>query len=133
MADLIKPHGSDHLVDLLLDGAARQAEIGRAASLPRVTISSREAGDLIMLGIGGFTPLTGFMGQADWEGVCRDMKLTSGVFWPIPITLSADQEMSGDIALVTEDGEVMATMKVEESYTIDREFECQHVFGTTDP
>jgi len=131
LADLIKPHGSDHLVTLLLEGDAREAELERARSLPRLVITSREAGDLIMLGIGGFTPLTGFMGRADWEGVCRDMQLSSGIFWPIPITLSADEAVEGEVALVTAAGDVMATMTVEESYTIDRDFECRHVFGTT--
>jgi sulfate adenylyltransferase len=137
VADLITPHGSDHLIPLLLEGDARQAELQRAESLRKVNISSRETGDLIMLGIGGFTPLTGFMGKTDWEGVCKDMKLGSGVFWPIPITLSADADVAdaiGDgeeVALVTADGEVMATMRVDEKYTIDRDFECENVFRTT--
>jgi sulfate adenylyltransferase len=139
VADLIKPHGSDRLVTLLLEGDALQDEITRAASLRKVSISSRETGDLIMLGIGGFTPLTGFMGQADWKGVCENMQMDNGVFWPIPITLSADADVADDleegeeIALVTSNGELMATMKVEEKYTIDRDFECAHVFKTTDP
>ncbi len=138
MADLIKPHGSDHLMQLLLEGDARQVELARAETLRKVTISSRETGDLIMLGIGGFTPLTGFMDKADWEGVCTDMKLSSGVFWPIPITLSADADVAEaitdgeEVALVTADGEVMATMRVDEKYAIDRDFECANVFRTTD-
>jgi len=138
VADLIKPHGSDQLRPLLLEGGALQAEIDRAGSLPRVTISSRETGDLIMLGIGGFTPLTGFMGEADWRGVCEDMQLANGVFWPVPITLSVDQDLAdelgddAEIALVAPDGQLMATMKVQQKYTIDRAFECEHVFRTTD-
>ncbi len=106
--------------------------------MPQLPITSRETGDLIMLGIGGFTPLTGFMGQADWKGVCENMQLTSGVFWPIPITLSCDQDTAegladgAEIALVAENGDLMATMKVTEKYTIDRAFECEHVFKTTD-
>jgi sulfate adenylyltransferase len=139
VADLIKPHGSDQLKPLLLEGGALQAEISRAADLPRVPLTSRETGDLIMLGIGGFTPLDGFMGEADWRGVCERMTLQDGVFWPIPITLSVDRDVAdgipenGEIALVAADGELMATMKVREKYVIDRAFECEHVFGTTDP
>ena len=139
MADLIKPHGSDELMPLLLEGEARQAEIALAERMPRVSITSRETGDLIMLGIGGFTPLTGFMGEADWKGVCAEMRLTGGVFWPIPITLSADEDVAdgiadgAEVALVSPEGELMATMKVEEKYTIDRAFECEQVFRTTDP
>jgi len=139
MANLIQPHGSPHLMPLLLEGDALQTEINRAGTLPRVTISSRETGDLIMLGIGGFTPLTGFMGEADWKGVCESMTLQTGVFWPIPITLSVSQEQAdtlesgAEIALWTEADELMATMTVQETYVIDRDFECEHVFRTTDP
>ncbi len=136
---LIPPHGADELKILLLEGAERDAELKRAESLPKVMMSSREVGDLIMLGIGGFTPLEGFMGEADWKGVCADMKMTSGVFWPIPITLSADKDVAdgiaigSDIALINaEDNDVMGTMTVTEKYVIDKEFECQNVFTTTD-
>jgi len=139
MSDLIRPHGRDELLPLLLEGKAREEELARANHLPRVALSSRETGDLIMLGIGGFTPLTGFMGRADWEGVCRDMRLQDGVFWPVPITMSVDADTAdalaeGDeITLLSGDtGEVMATMRVDEKYEIDRELECRNVFGTTD-
>jgi sulfate adenylyltransferase len=132
---LISPHGSSELKVLLLDGKERDEELKRAESLPKVTVSSRETGDLIMLGIGGFTPLDGFMGQDDWKGVCENMKMTNGVFWPIPITMSHDEKLApgSEIALVADEtGEIMATMKVTESYQIDKEFECKHVFTTTD-
>jgi len=133
---LISPHGSDELKILLLEGKEKEEELKRADGLPKVTVSSRETGDLIMLGIGGFTPLEGFMGHDDWKGVCADMKMTNGVFWPIPITLSHDKKLEPgtEIALVSEEtDEIMATMKVTESYQIDKEFECKNVFTTTDP
>ncbi|MCB2229449.1 sulfate adenylyltransferase [bacterium] len=132
---LIPPHGSDKLKILMLEGAEKGAELKRAESLPKVVMSSRETGDLIMLGIGGFTPLDGFMGQKDWKGVCEHMKLANGVFWPIPVTLSHDSkiEPGTDFALISgETNEIMGTMKVTESYQIDKKFECQHVFTTTD-
>ncbi len=136
---LIKPHGADELMPLLLEGAELTAELKKAKTLPQARITSREVGDLIMLGIGGFTPLTGFMGSKDWKGVCADMKTTNGTFWPIPITVSVDEDFAeslkiGDeITLVNdEDGDLMATMKVEEKYVIDREFECKHVYTTTE-
>ena len=90
MSSLVKPHGGGDLKPLLLEGDALAAEKQRAASLPKVTISSREAGDIIMMGIGGFTPLNGFMTHADWQGVCDGMKMANGLFWPIPVTLSTD-------------------------------------------
>lgn len=138
---LISPHGSDELVILLLEGDARAAELKKAEGLKRVPLSSRETGDLIMLGIGGFTPLKGFMGKEDWEHVCSEMKMPTmgGTFWPIPVTLSADKDLADsitvgeEIALYSDEfGEIMATMKVEEKYTIDKAFECQHVYKTTE-
>jgi sulfate adenylyltransferase len=136
---LVKPHGSESLRPLLLEGPALAAERQRARTLPQVGISSRERGDLIMLGIGGFTPLTGFMTRADWEGVCDGYRTASGLFWPIPITLSTDAQTAGairegtDIALVDPDaGEAVATMTVTEKYGIDKAHECAMVFRTTD-
>lgn len=136
---LVKPHGSDVLLPLLLEGEAQVAELARAQSLKKVVISSRESGDLIMLGIGGFTPLTGFMGHADWLGVCTKMQMTNGLFWPIPITLSttpttADTITIGeDVALVdSESGEIMGTMTVTEKYSIDKDLECREIFRTND-
>ncbi len=139
MAKLVKPHGSDTLKPLLLEGAALKAGLEHAKSLPKVKISSRETGDLIMMGIGGFTPLNGFMTRADWEGVCDGMKMANGLFWPIPITLSTDKvtadsiKTGSEIALVDkESGETMATMQVAEKYTIDKAHECMMVYKTTD-
>jgi len=132
---LISPHGAAELKILLLEGQERAAELKRAEGLKKVVMSSRETGDLIMLGIGGFTPLTGFMGQADWKGVCQDMKMSNGIFWPIPVTLSSDEKYPAgtELCLVSgETNEIMGTMKVTECYEIDKEFECKHVFTTTD-
>ncbi len=139
MSTLVKPHGGGELKPLLLKGDALAAEQARAASLPKVTVSSREAGDIIMMGIGGFTPLTGFMTHADWEGVCDGMKMASGLFWPIPITLSTDEATAnglseGDSIALTdsESGEILATMQVTEKYSIDKKHECMMVYKTTD-
>jgi sulfate adenylyltransferase len=99
MAKLISPHGSPELVILLLQGEELAAEKAKAEKLPKVNLSSRETGDLIMMGIGGFTPLTGFMGYEDWKSVCAEMKMPSknGLFWPIPVTLSTDKETADKI------------------------------------
>jgi sulfate adenylyltransferase len=139
MPGLVQPHGGGPLKTLLLDGAERVEETKRASSLPRIAISSRERGDLIMLGIGGFTPLEGFMSHADWRGVCDEMKTASGLFWPIPITLSASRpaadtiKPNGEIALTDRDtGEILATMTVREKYVIDKAHECRTVFHTND-
>ncbi len=139
MPGLVKPHGGGSLKPLMLEGAALAAERARAAKLPRLRVSSREKGDLIMLGIGGFTPLAGFMTRADWEGVCDGYRTASGLFWPIPITLSADESAAegiktgAEIALGDPDGDdLLATMRVTETYRIDKAHECMSVFKTTD-
>jgi sulfate adenylyltransferase len=136
---LVNPHGGGSLRPLLLEGQALKAELARAQSLPKVKVSSREAGDIIMLGIGGFTPLEGFMTHTDWQGVCDGMKMANGLFWPIPITLSTDEVIAdgiktgSDIALVDgASGEILATMKVTEKFKIDKAHECATVFKTTD-
>ncbi len=138
---LISPHGSPELIELLLTGQELAEAKQKAMSLPKLPLSSRETGDLIMMGIGGFTPLKGFMGKADWKSVCEEMKMPSmnGLFWPIPVTLSASKadadkiNIGDEVALFSEEyNEIMAIMKVDEKYTIDKEFECQHVYKTTD-
>jgi sulfate adenylyltransferase len=139
MTTLVSPHGSDELKPLLLEGKALAAEQTKAKGLTKVNISSREAGDIVMMGIGGFTPLDGFMTRADWEGVCDGMKMANGLFWPIPITLSTEIATAAgitegdDIALYdAERDEVLATMTVTEKYTIDKAHECMQVYKTTD-
>ncbi len=137
MSDLIAPHGKEgKLMPLLLEGEALNQETERAKTLKQIRITSREASDLIMMGIGAFTPLTGFMSKADWKGVCDDFLMEDGTFWPIPITLSTDDEdvKEGDeLALVDDEtGTTISTMKVTEKYTIDKDYECKAVFTTTD-
>src|SRR3990170_2770660 len=139
MSKLVNPHGGGELKTLLLQGAALTEEMKRAQTLPKVKITSRETGDVIMMGIGGFTPLAGFMTHADWEEVCDGMKMTNGLFWPIPIPLSTDKatadgiQTGTDVALVdSESGEILATMKVSEKYAIDKAHECMMVYKTTD-
>jgi sulfate adenylyltransferase len=139
MKGLVNAHGGGDLNPLLLEGEALAAERKRAQTLPRVNITSREAGDLIMMGLGGFTPLAGFMGEADWLGVCNEMRMADGLFWPIPITLSTDAETAqglntgAEVALHDPSrDETMAVMRVEEKYGIDKAHECRQVFGTAD-
>ncbi len=137
---LVNPHGKEKkLKPLLLSGKELEEEKQKATKLKKINISSRESGDLIMLGIGGFTPLTGFMGKADWKGVCSEFKMADGTFWPIPITVSASKadadsiKEGEEIALFSDEyNEFMATMKVTEKYTIDKEFECKSIYKTAD-
>jgi sulfate adenylyltransferase len=138
MRELIPPHGGKGLTCCLLEGAELDAEKKKAEGLKKVTLTPRAKGDLIMMGIGGFSPLTGFMGKEDWKGVCEKFLLADGTFWPIPVTLDADEDEAGslnagdEIALYDPEGdEIMATMKLTEKYEMtdaDKEFECEKVF-----
>jgi sulfate adenylyltransferase len=141
---LVKPHGKKKkLMPLLLEGSALSKELKKAKTLKQLKISSRETADLVMMGIGAFTPLLGFMTKKDWKGVCSDkFKLADGTFWPVPVTLSASTEFAAslkkneEITLVDEEsGTIMATMKVTEKYAMsksDKEHECKMIFRTND-
>lgn len=102
-------------------------------------MTSREVSDLLMLAMGAYTPLEGFMGEEDWRRCCTDMVIGDNLFWPIPITLSCDNDLAKSIAIGEEvalvdagSGEILAVQTVTEKYTIDRELECREVFRTTD-
>ncbi len=138
---LVNPHGKEKkLKPLLLSPAQIAEEKKRAKELTVVTMTSRETADLIMMGIGGFTPLDCFMGHDDWKGSCSDaMKLTDGTFWPIPVTMSVNQgkadsiKVGQEVLLIDEETEeMMGTMKVTEKYKVDKKWECKQVFTTDD-
>ncbi len=134
MSNLVAPHGGKGLVCALLEGAALEAESKKAAGLKTLEISDRAKGDLIMMGIGGFSPLTGFMTQASWKGVCEKFLLEDGTFWPIPVTLDTDDDsvaVGDEVALKAADGTVYATMTIEEKYEMteaDKKWECELVY-----
>ena len=137
MAGLVSPHGGKGLKPLLVERAADERR--RAEALPKLLVSSREKGDLVMLGIGGFTPLDGFMTHADWKGTCDELRLANGTFWPIPITLSTNRQAAAALQVGAEisladpdDGSILAVMKLAEKYEIDKAHECRSVFKTTD-
>jgi len=138
MSKLIPPHGGE-LKPLLLKGEALKEALDKVKTLQKIRMTTRERDDLIMMGIGAFSPLEGFMGKGDWKGVCDDMMMADGTFWPIPITLSVTREIAKglkegqEIALVDdENDELMGSMVVHEKYTIDKVYECKEVFKTDD-
>ena len=136
MAALIAPHGGGTLRPLLLPEDERDEALKRARTLKRVPLSSREVSDLFMLAMGAYTPLTGFMGAADWRGACVDMRLENGLFWPLPITLSCDEDsavaVGDEVALTDAGGEILGVLTVAERYAIDKALECREVYRTTD-
>ncbi len=132
---LIDPHGGT-LVDRF--SAEAQALASEATSLPSITLTSKQACDLEMIAIGAFSPLTGFATEADFESICRDIRLADGTPWPIPITLAVDEETKGTIevggraALCHEDGTLLAVIDIEDIYAHDKAMEIPNVFGTED-
>lgn len=136
MSKLVAPHGGKGLVCCLLHGNERTAEQEKAKGLKKIQISARAKGDLIMMGIGGFSPLNGFMGKADWKGVVENFTMADGTFWPLPITLDvskaeADSIQIGEEIALEADGEIYATMKISEKFEMteaDKKWECEKVF-----
>src|SRR5688572_29408385 len=134
---LIAPHGGK-LVNRILPAEAARAAESEAKSLAAVTLSARESGDLEMIAIGAFSPLTGFMGRADFTGVCKDMRLADGTIWPIPVILAPPDEVSAKvkegqrIALQDEQGRLLALMTVKEKYPHDKALEVPNVYRTED-
>lgn len=135
MSGLISPHGGT-LVNRVVDSATATKLQGEASSLKRIDLSAKQSCDLEMIGIGAFSPLTGFMGKADFECVCKSMKLASGDIWPIPILLSVDSskapKVGERVALYAPNGVLQGVMTVKETFAHDKKLEIPNVFATTD-
>ncbi len=136
-AKLITPYGGKRLVNLCLNGEAREELLARAAQLPSIKISMRNLCDLELIATGGFSPLERFMGKADYERVLHEMRLADGTLFPLPITLTADPKdlptVGEELVLRNATNDVMAIMTVEEVYHWDMETEALLAYGTTDP
>ncbi|EPR44429.1 sulfate adenylyltransferase [Desulfovibrio sp. X2] len=134
MSRLVPPHGGKGLVECLLKGKALEDAKKKAEGLKKIEISDRVKGDCIMLGIGGFSPLNGFMKKADWKSVCEKFTLADGTFWPVPVVCDTNDESvkAGDeVALVGKKGTIYAILKVEEKYELseaEKKWECEMVF-----
>lgn len=134
---IIAPHGGE-LADLIAT-PERTAELkAHSREWPSWDLTPRQICDLELLISGGFSPLRGFMTPADYEGVCHNMRLSSGVLWPMPITLDVKEEFaksltpgSSKVALRDAEGVMLAVLHVEAVWQPDRKAEAQSVFGTT--
>lgn len=132
-----EPHGGE-LKELYLPEHQADEEKVRAAEYPSWDLSPRQLCDLDLLLNGAFSPLEGFLGETDYEKVCKDMRLESGVLWPMPITLDVSEAFaegisSGDmIALRDPEGVLIATMDVSDIWQPDKASEAKRVFGTND-
>ena len=137
MFDLIEPHGGK-LVNRILEGKEREAVAEKAQKLKKVTLNDREVSDLEMIAIGAFSPLEGFMNKDDYHSVMDNMKLSNGLPWTIPITLSVTKDeaknlkQGEDVSLVNTGGEIVAVLHIEEKFSHDKEKEAIQVYGTKD-
>jgi|YNPBryunderm2012_1023409.scaffolds.fasta_scaffold01767_5 sulfate adenylyltransferase len=131
---LIPPYGG-RLINLVVSAEEREELLAEASHLPSIQISMRSLCDLELLATGGFSPLTGFMGLADYERVLEEMRLADGTLWPIPVTLPVEQSHFGSDRIVLRDvhNNPLAIMEVSEIYRWDAEREALAVAGTTDP
>ncbi len=136
--DAITAHGGGELNDLKAPASERGALSAHARELALVRLGPRELSDLEMLASGAFTPLKGFMGEADYTRSRDEMRLASGVPWSIPITLGVEESLARslktgtEVALANDDGQRLAVMKISDIYRVDRAEEAQHVFGTSE-
>jgi sulfate adenylyltransferase len=134
---LVAPHGGK-LVNRIVEPSAAEGLAREAAKLPSLVVSPREQFDLEMISIGAFSPLTGFMGKADFESVCTKMRLASGTVWPIPVVLcpandQAEKFSAGQkIALKDGQGRLLAVMTIAEKFKHDKELEIPNVYRTTE-
>jgi sulfate adenylyltransferase len=137
MGTLKDPHGGV-LKNLYLDEASAKHEKARARDLPSWDLNMRQSCDIEMLLNGAFSPLEGFLGEADYQRVLSEMRLTSGVLWPMPINLDVTEQFAGkvkvgdSIALRDAEGVLTATMEIASIYRPDFDVEAKAVFGTTD-
>ena len=136
---LVKPHGHSELNPRLVAETQRPDHLAEAKTLRTIRMTSRELSDLLMFGMGAYSPLEGFMNEESWRKCCTDYTTDQGLFWPIPITVSVPEDIASSIslgetiALTDENATIYGTLKVDEKYIINKELECREVYKTLDP
>jgi sulfate adenylyltransferase len=135
--DGIAPHGGQ-LINRIATPGERQEFLDQAQHLPRVQLDERATSDLVMIAIGGFSPLNGFMEQADYEKVVEDMRLVNGLAWAIPITLSVREEVAdplkegGWVRLDDPEGNFIGVLELTQKYRYNKAHEAVNVYRTDD-
>lgn len=135
--DGIAPHGGQ-LINRIASSAQREEFLSKAEYLPRVQLDDRALSDLQLIAIGGFSPLTGFMNQADYDRVVEEMHLANGLPWSIPITLSVSEDVAAGlkegilVRLDDANGRFVGVLQLVEKYTYDKSREALKVYRTDD-
>lgn len=133
--DGIAPHGGT-LINRIVTAEQKALFLDKADHLPRVTLDERAFSDLAMIAIGGFSPLTGFMEQADYDTVVTDMRLANGLPWSVPVTLSVPEAVAAPLqegSLVRLDdasGRFVGVLELTQKYTYDKAREAVNVYRT---
>lgn len=133
--DLIPPHGGE-LINRLATPEEKKDFLAKADSLPRVKLDQRATSDLVMIAIGGFSPISGFMGKEDYLGVVEKMRLANGLPWSVPVTLSVTEEVAQPlttgslIRLDNPDGKFIGVLQLTEKYSYDKKHEAINVYRT---
>ena len=133
--DLIAPHGGE-LIDRIATADKKAEFLDKADFLPRVQLDTRTTSDLVMIAIGGFSPITGFMEQDDYQGVVDNMRLASGIPWSVPVTLSVSEEVAEPlkegslIRLDDPNGKFVGVLQLIQKYSYDKEREAVNVYRT---
>lgn len=135
----ILPHGGT-LIRRIADGAEREELLKQASGHQSIALNTWTLSDLDLIGVGAFSPLTGFLNEEDYHSVVSNMRLANGTVWSIPVTLAVGDELAatlktGDrVSLIGEDdGVVYGLLDIESIYTVDQQVEAHNVFKTTDP
>ena len=137
MVDAVRPHGGE-LVQLLADPEHAVELRAEARDLPSWDLTERQLCDLELLLDGGFSPLRGFLGRRDFDTVCASMRLVDGTLWPLPITLDVPDQLAGSLAaggrlaLRDPEGTLLAVLRIEDLWAIDRDAEAEAIYGTLD-
>lgn len=135
--ELIAPHGGT-LINRLVNPSQKQEFLSKADFLPRVGLDERAASDLVMIAIGAFSPLTGFMGQADYDRTVSEMRLANGLPWSVPITLSVTEEVAAPLSIDSlirlddSQGNFIGVLELKEKYAYDKIHEATNVYRTND-
>lgn len=135
----ILPHGGA-LVNRVAEGGEREQLLQASAGNQSIAINAWTISDLDLIGVGAFSPLTGFLNEADYHSVVQNMRLANGTVWSIPVTLAVEEEIANGLRIGEqvrligqEDGVNYGLLNIESIYKVDLLIEAQHVFKTTDP
>ncbi len=134
---MIPAHGGQ-LVTLELSDVEKEETMKRMHKKKRILLSPRELSDLLLMAVGAYSPLTGFMNQDDYLNVTNQMRLDNGILWPLPITLSVNQDQANEltegeeVVLVDQRNRPCGVLLIQEMYSYDKFHEAEQVYQTTD-